>query len=543
MNRINVVPLPCRTTESPGVFVFGRATRLVAAEPAEPVAWLLHDALRAGTGLTLPVVNEVADAESERDGGVFLHTGSPEVPHPEGYVLDVRPRRIELTSATAAGLARGVQTLRQLLPPGTARAAPVSGGPFAVPCCRIEDEPRFAWRGLMIDVARHFMPKPFLLRLVDLAAMHRMNVVHLHLTDDQGWRLEVPSWPRLTGVGAWRRGTARGPVDAPAGHDGTPHGGYYTLDDLREVVSYASARHVDVVPEVGLPGHVQAALSAYPELGATGPHEVGTQWGHSPHVLAPGDRSAAFVTDVLDVVTDVFPSPYVHVGGDHCPRDEWRGSARAREAARTYGLPSVDFLQSWFLRFALERLAGQGRRGVCWDLALEDGGVPAETVIMVWRDWLEQDLGETALARGHDILRCPAAVTNLDHRQSAASAEPLGFPGAATSFEDVGAFDPAPEDGPASGGTVLGTQAQLWTEHMPTPRHVEYMAFPRLGALAEAAWTPVRTRRGHPWADRLPGYLARLEALGVNYRPPNGPLPWQRAGVPSHSDRSTLDEL
>lgn len=531
---IDVVPYPRHVAMRPGTFPLGRRARLVAEGEAREAAWLLHDLLRPATGLPLPVVGEDS-GPAHGPGAVALRISPSPGAHPEGYRLEIGRERAELTAATPAGLARAVQTFRQLLPADALRAAPVANLPLTAPCCVIEDEPRFAWRGVMLDVARHFMPKDFVLRLIDLAALHRLNTLHLHLTDDQGWRVEVPSRPRLTEVGSWRRETAHGPAARPTRYDATPHGGFYTLAELREIVAHAARRHITVVPEIGLPGHVQAALAACPELGmGEGPYEVRTGFGPSSHALAPYAETVRFLTDVLDVVTDVFPSPYVHIGGDECPKQEWRASARAREFAAELGLPSVDALQSHLLRRAAAHLERRGRRAAAWDQAMEDGGVPRETVVMAWRDFAEGDVAAQVLRAGHDLVHCPTRTTYLDHPQSEHPDEPVGFP-EVTSLDDVVAFDPAPEHllalaAESRSGRVLGTQAQLWTEHLTTPQQVEYVAFPRLGALAEAAWTPMDQRRAHPFGARLPGHLARLDALSVNYRPPAGPHPWQCAG-------------
>jgi hexosaminidase len=521
---MDLVPLPRAAVRHPGMFALDDSTRLAAERDAAPVGGLLHDLLRLGTGLPLPVTS--CGDSGERAITLKVRPGLALPEH--GYHLEVRPDRVEVLAGEPGGLVMAVQTLRQLLPPETLRAAP-SAGPLAIPCCVVRDAPRCQWRGVMVDVARHFMPKSFLLRMVDLAALHKLNVLHLHLTDDQGWRLEVPSWPRLTELGSWRRETARGRGKDPGAGDGKPHGGYYSLADLREIVEYAARRHIMVVPEVGIPGHVQAAIAAYPELGVTGPHPVRTTWGGSPHTLAPGDLTARFVTDVLDTVIGTFPSPYVHIGGDECQKQEWRADQGTTDWCERHGLPSTDALQSWFLRFAVDYLAAKGRRAVAWDQAMEDGGVPSDVIIMCWRDWAAEDVLSQALAAGHDVVYCPTAYTYLDHDQSQAPEEPIGFP-ELTTLDDVAAFDPVPSTATAKRwpGRIVGTQAHLWSEHTPTPREVEYMAFPRLGALAEAAWTDIEARSRSPFCERLAGYLARLDALSVEYRPLDGPLPWQR---------------
>jgi hexosaminidase len=517
----DLVPVPARLERLAGTFILDAATRIAADGPALAVALLVRELLGMGTGLAL----EIVPVAVRRSGDIVLRLADG--PPPEGYILRIDEETVDVRAAGPAGLAWGVQTLRQLLPPDTLRHAAIAPPPYPLPCLRVEDAPRFSWRGLMLDVARHFMPKDFVLRLIDLAAQHKLNVVQLHLTDDQGWRLEMPGWPRLTDTGAWRPNTAfGGTYDAPVGWDDSPHGGYYSLSDLREMAAFAARRHVTLVPEVGFPGHTQAAIASYPELGMTPDPGVRTRWGHSPHVLTPSPRALNFIRDVIGVVTQTFPSPWVHIGGDECPRDAWRGSAYARSRAAELRLDSVDALQSWFLRYGIALLDAAGRRAVGWDQVLEDGGVPSSTIVMAWRDF-DHDTALDALTAGHDVVQCPTATTYLDHGQSDDPTEPPSLYGICT-FEQCAAYDPQPPGTYQGQGRVLGTQGHAWTENMRTPREVEYMVFPRLAAIAEAAWSGPEQRFAVRLGDRLTGYLSRLAAQGVNYRPLGGTHPWQR---------------
>ncbi|WP_199521563.1 beta-N-acetylhexosaminidase [Jiangella anatolica] len=513
----SLIPLPLVHEARPGAFTVDDGTAIGADGDARRAAWLLHDVL-AGAGVRALVVPADDPAAS-----IVLRIGDLVRDSAEGYRLTVTPQGITVDGGTAEALARAVQTLRQLLPPAALRRAPVGSGGLRIDGADIEDAPRFEWRGVHLDVARHFQPVSFVLKLIDLAALHRLNVVHLHLTDDQGWRVEVPSRPRLTEVGAWRAETVVGRKDG--GYDGTPHGGFYSLDDLREIVAYARQRAITVVPEIDLPGHVQAVLAAYPELGNTGrPVEVRRTWGISENVLAPTEEALAFARDVLDTVLDVFPGPWVHLGGDEVPRTEWRASPAAAARAAELGLGSVDELQSWFLRRLHEYVTSRGRRVVGWDEVAEDGGMPADTVVMAWRG---SDHGVKAMAAGHDVVMCPEDTTYFDHYQAGDPDEPLAI-GGLTTVEDVAAWEPAGGDGP---GRLLGVQGQLWTEYLPTPAAVEYAAFPRLSALAEVAWTAPERRDAADLVERrLPAHLERLAALDVDYRPLDGPRPWQRGG-------------
>ena len=494
----DLVPLPLTYDPRPGVFAVEPDPVIGADGDARPAAGLLRDVLdgaRAEPGV-VPADDPAAT--------VVLRLTDPVLDSPEGYRLTVAPDRVLIEGGTAAALARAVQTFRQLLP---------SAPPHAVACCFIEDAPRFRWRGVHLDVARHFMPVSFVLKLIDVAALHRLNVLHLHLTDDQGWRLEVPSRPRLTEVGAWRDETVVGRNGGE--FDGTPHGGFYTVGDLREIVAYAAQRQVTVVPEIDLPGHVQAALAAYPELGNTGePVAVRRTWGISDHVLAPTDEALGFAREVLRTVLDVFPGPWIHLGGDEVPRTEWRASPAAAARAAELGLGSVDELQSWFLRALHDDVTAAGRRVVGWDEVIDDGGMPADTVVMAWRNLAK---GGEALAAGHEVVLVPCEVTYFDYYQSADPAEPLAA-GPVVSVEDVAAWDPAAGIDPALLPRVLGVQGQLWTEYMPTPAAVEYMAFPRLSALAEVGWTAPDRRDPTDLLRRLRTHQQRLDALGVRHR-------------------------
>ncbi|MEU8660129.1 beta-N-acetylhexosaminidase [Actinoplanes philippinensis] len=420
---------------------------------------------------------------------------------PEGYVLDLAPEGVVLRGGSEAGLFYGRQTLARW------------GSPL--PCGRVEDAPRFAWRGVMLDVARHFMPVPDVLRFVDLIAFHRLNVLHLHLTDDQGWRIEVPGWPRLTEVGAWRSSTMLG-SRVHDRYDGRPHGGFYTTADLRRIVEHAARRHVTVVPEVDMPGHMQAAIAAYPRLGNGFAGPVRTGWGISPHVLNLSPETLGFCRQVLDHVCDVFPSELIGIGGDECPTVEWPGG---RE------------LQAAFTAEMAAHLAGRGRRLYGWDEILA-GGAPEGAVVAAWRG---TEPAEVAVRAGHQVVCCPDVKLYLDYRQSGDPGEPTPV-GTLLTLEDVYAYEPP--DSPL----VLGAQANIWTEHMESLRRVEYMAFPRLCALAEVVWSPA----GRDFADfaaRLPRHLELLDALGVNYRPLTGPRPRDaRPDAPGHP-RDLADRL
>lgn len=525
-----VIPAPASLTPGDGVFRLDGATTVSAPPELSGELWLLRSALRAGTGLPL----------AERPDGGDIALELDESLPAEGYRLRVTGEGIRVTGGDPAGALHGVQTLRQLLPASTLRRATAStaGGEAAVievDAVEIEDAPRFGWRGMMLDVARHFMPKHDVLRVIDLLSLHRLNTLHLHLTDDQGWRIHIERYPRLTEVGAWRRETQVG-AGPDAGADGRPHGGFYTQDDLREMVAYAAERHITVVPEIESPGHVQAALAAYPELGVTGvaggadaPLEVFTRWGIDPNVLNVEESTVEFFTNVLDEVMAIFPSPYIGVGGDECPREQWKADPRTQQLMAERGIADETGLQTWFIRRLDDHLSANGRRLFGWDEILEGELAPGATVA----SWRGMQGAITAARRGHDVVACPDDLVYLDYRQSDGADEPIPVSIPLT-VDEVYGFEPVPESlTEEEARHVLGGQANVWTEHMDSPRTVDFFMFPRLCAVAEALWTPRDRRDLEDFRRRLDDHLARLDALGVEYRPLDGPHPWQqRPGIP-----------
>lgn len=539
----SILPAPARFEPREGAFVLGPATRIVASGEALPLAETLRQTLRPATNLPLPIL-----PKGDRDAIHLSLDPRAASLGPEGYALEVRPARVELRALRPAGLFYGLQTLRQLLPSAVFRQAPVPGAAWRLPACAVEDAPRFPWRGSHLDVGRHFMPKAFIKKHLDLMALHKLNVFHWHLTEDQGWRLEIKKYPRLTEVGAWRKETVIPEtmrVDRPGQmrYDATPHGGFYTQEDAREIVAYAAARFITVVPEIELPGHSAAALAAYPELGNVPgrPVEVAKAWGIFKSVYGVEDRTQAFLKDVLDEVLALFPSPFIHVGGDECPKTEWAHSEAALARMKQIGLvpatatlaelqsfkgadgkpaehPALHGLQSWFIRQMDAHLTAKGRRLIGWDEILE-GGLAPGAAVMSWRG---EAGGIEAAKAGHDVVMTPGSPTYFDHYQSAGD-EPFAIGGLNT-VEKVYAYEPVPAAlSEAEAKRVLGSQGQLWTEYMPDPGRVEYMAWPRLAALAEVLWSPKGPRDFAAFLPRLKADLERLDVLDVNYRPLEGP--------------------
>ncbi len=508
---VSIIPQPVHLALHEGRFTFTPQTALLFDAPAAAVAACLRADLARAAGIHLQTAGSAAAVEFRLDASLSK-LGK------EGYRLEINPGRILARAPQLNGLFYALQSLRQLLPAAIFSPTAVSGVDWSVPCLEIEDQPRFAWRGAMLDSCRYFMPKAFVLKFIDLLALHKLNSFHWHLTDDQGWRIEIQRYPRLTEVGAWRKETLVGHfernVENPT-YDGTPHGGFYTQDDVREVVAYATERFINVVPEIEMPGHSQAAVAAYPELGNLDrPLEVSTIWGVHEHVFNVEEGTFTFLTGVLDEVLELFPSPFIHVGGDECPKKEWRESPAAQARMRELGLKDEDELQSWFIRRIDRYLTAKGRRLIGWDEILE-GGLAENAAVMSWRG---EEGGIAAANAGHDVVMAPYHSTYLDYYQTAdRSKEPLSI-GGHLPLEKVYAYEPIPAAiAPDKAHHVLGTQGQLWTEYIPTPEHCEYMAFPRLSALAEVAWQPAGRKDFAGFKARLGEHLKRLDQLQVNY--------------------------
>jgi hexosaminidase len=531
--QVAIIPRPLRVTELPdaaGVTLADGLLISYASGLGGEAQWF-RSLLGAGTGWDV----STAETGARGDGGIELRLGDPgdlpgDLPattRAEAYRLTSANGRVVITSPGRAGVFYGLQTLRQLLPdsvllPTPARAASESqpsSASIELPALEIADAPRFLWRGVHLDVARHFMPKSFVCKLIDLAALHKCNVLHLHLTDDQGWRLPVEGYPRLTEIGAWRSPPDASDAEALPSSGSGLDGGFYSRDELAEIVAFAAERHVNVLPEVDMPGHMVAAIAAYPELGnAAEPLSVWTSWGISTHVLNLDERTLSFCADVIDEVVGIFPWKYVHLGGDECPTSEWESSPRAQTLMREHGYTEARQLQSWFTARMAAHLGSRDRNLVGWSEIIE-GGAPEDAIVMAWRS--EED-AVNAAATGHDVVATVEQWLYFDRPYSDDPAEPPSFPGA-ISVEKVYGYDPVPAGIPADQRQhLLGAQCELWTEFVTTTEHAEYMYFPRLCAFAETVWTPETATPSKSYAEfllRLTRHLLRLDVLGVGYRP------------------------
>ena len=515
---IAIVPRPESLTVGKGRFVINANTVIYTDAASADVARRFAASLLPATGLAIPVRVGTAPAT----GIVVQRSRSLTRLGDEGYELSVTSRRVSIRARERAGVFYGLQTVRQLLPPEVFREAKVDSVAWAIPAVRIVDRPRFAWRGAHLDVGRHFMPKEFVKKYIDLIALQKMNTFHWHLTEDQGWRIEIKKYPRLTQVGAWRTQTIVGHQtsrtdSATWRFDGQRHGGFYTQDDVREVVAYARDRFVNVVPEIEMPGHALAAIAAYPELGVTGqPADVGTRWGVYANILNAEPSTVSFMQDVLTEVMELFPSRFIHVGGDEADKALWKVTPRIQERIKELGLKDEHELQSWFIRQMDTFLTAHNRRLVGWDEILEGGLAPGATVM----SWRGTNGGIDAARAGHDVIMAPTSNTYLDYYQSQNTAgEPLAI-GGFLPMETVYAFEPVPAElEPQYRAHILGGQGQIWTEYLAGPKQVEYMAFPRLTALAEVLWTQPERKDYRDFLSRLPAHLERLAVLDVAFRP------------------------
>ncbi|MGN6817186.1 MAG: family 20 glycosylhydrolase [Sphingomonas sp.] len=490
-----LLPMPATVTSQAGSFSFARAA--IAADDAGGTA--------AARRLAELVARTGGPKLALARNGTIRFRRDPSIKGAEAYRLRVTPAGVAVSASTDAGLYYGATTLWQLI------AGSTNGRLGAV---AIDDAPTFAWRGVMLDSARHFQPPAYVKQLIDRMAMEKLNVLHWHLTDDQGWRIEIDRYPRLTEIGAWRQPAGAAGVDAKTGKP-VRYGGFYTKAEIREIVAYAAARHITVVPELDMPGHATAAIAAYPELGSspTPPRVPSSDWGVMYNLYNTEDSTFTFLTNVLDEVLDLFPSTYVHVGGDEAVKDQWKADPRAQARIKALGLKNEEQLQGWFVARLGDYLQKKGRRLVGWDEIL-DGNVPQSATVMSWHG---VDGAVAAAKAGHDAILSPSPDFYLDHIQSESGDEPPGR-GGVMDWKHIYTFDPAPAALDAEQRRhLLGVQVNLWTEHVRLTAYADRMLWPRAAALAELGWTPAAKRDWNGFAARLPAEFARYKRLGFAY--------------------------
>ena len=518
--QYNVVPLPQSIVEKKGdPFILEEGVQILAPAELQGEAELLKQYLKDATWNDLPIVNKRAKKVRYIELAV-----SPTVKEKEGYVMTVNARGVSIQGGSAAGVFYGIQTLRKAISQGDRHSVRESHTACLSPC-EISDAPRFAWRGMHLDCSRHFFPIPFIKKFIDLLALHNMNRFHWHLTDDQGWRIEIKKWPKLMTVGAQRTGTIIGTNSDLDDH--IPYGGCYSQEEAREIVAYAAARHITVIPEIDMPGHMLAALASYPELGCTGgPYQVGHYWGVYKDVLCVANPKVyEFVEDVLTEIMDIFPSEVIHIGGDETPTDKWQVCPKCQALNKTLGAsdtPSEEFspltsklspLQAHFTKRVFDFLTAHHRRALGWDEILD--GSPQDAMIMSWRG---TEPGAKAAETGHDVIMTPTTYCYFDYQQVEDTQFEPSRCGGFIPIEKVYALDPAPDSlSVAARQHILGAQANLWTEYMTNEDMVEYQALPRMSALAEVQWTQPQRKDYEAFKERLSTFTSLLELYGYIY--------------------------
>ena len=507
--QLSIIPKPASIECGHGVFTMDANTtiRVVGWDRSlARSARIMAERLRVVSGFPLPVRRGTG---SEKNAVVLALEPWSTALGDEGYEMIVAPERIRVTARSARGAFYALQTLAQMIPMGTT----------TIPSVLITDFPRFPWRGMHLDVSRHFFPKEFIKTYIDMLAMHKMNTFHWHLVDDQGWRIEIKKYPRLTEIGAWRVDRENEDWDQRApqqpGEQAT-YGGFYTQDDVREIVRYAAERHVTIVPEIEMPAHCRSALAAYPELSCTGgPFTVlpGGYWPNSDIYCAGNEATFVFLEDVLEEILRLFPGRYIHVGGDEADRTTWEQCPKCQARIKREHLKNEAELQSYFIRRIERFLVFHHRSMIGWDEILE-GGLAPEAAVMSWRGI---DGGIAAARQKHRTVMTPGSHCYFDHYQGTPAFEPRAI-GGYTTLKKVYSYEPIPDSLTADESKhILGAQANLWTEFIPTPSHAQYMALPRMAALSEVVWSPKETRDWNDFSARVEPMMRRYEAFGYNY--------------------------
>jgi hexosaminidase len=502
---VDIVPKPVSLTMGTEYLSLENKFEIVAATEEEKKVASLLKAFLTEKGISSEITSS-SDAPSK----ITLRVNKDKNIAAEGYTLNVNDSGIMLEAKEGAGLFYGLQTLLQIIDTTNKR----------VPYLEITDQPRFSYRGLHLDVGRHFFPPAFIKKYIDLAAHHKFNRFHWHLTEDQGWRIEIKKYPKLQEVAAYRKETVIGHATTKTRNeakqfDGKRYGGYYTQDEIKDIVKYASERFVTIIPEIEMPGHALAALSAYPNLGCTGgPYEAATTWGVFDDVFCAGkEETFSFLEGVLDEVTTLFPSTYVHIGGDECPKTKWKACPHCKKRMKDEKLKDVHELQSYFIQRMEKYLNSKGKQIIGWDEILEGGLAPNATVM----SWRGEEGGIAAARQNHDVIMTPGNWCYFDHYQDTSKSEPLAI-GGFTPVSEVYSYEPVPNL--LSGDTakhILGAQANVWTEYIPTAEHVEYMVYPRACAMAEVLWTPKDSRNYDDFLKRMKTHFKRLDEWKVNY--------------------------
>jgi hexosaminidase len=513
-NSYNIVPLPVSIVEKPGHFNINRQTEIIVLDEnveLQGVVKFLVAQFKAAAGFSPAILTGQSAFPERRNVIYFVLRNNLEE---EEYKLQITPGKVVVESATPKGAFYAVQTLFQLLPPDIYSPVKIRQGNWTMPCAEITDKPRFAWRGMHLDVCSHFFPVDYIKRYLDLMAIHKQNVFHWHLTEDQGWRIEIKRYPELTQKGSIRKETVIGEYSSGI-YDGIPYGGFYTQDEVREIVRYASERFITVIPEIEMPGHSLAAIACFPQLSCApeDKYEVGTRWGVYRQVYCPKPETFEFLENVLEEIMELFPSKYIHIGGDECPKTSWKKCAHCQNLIAVLGLKDEFELQSFFVQRMEKFVNSRGRQIIGWDEILQGGLAPNATVM----SWLGEEGGIKSAQQHHNAVMSPHTKYYLDYYQADPETEKICM-GHLVPLKEVYLYNPVPdtltqEERPF----IIGVQGCVWTEYMADPARVEYMAFPRALAISEAAWTNPERKDWNNFTRRIEAHFKRLDRLKVNY--------------------------
>ena len=509
-----IIPKPENLTIAKGRFLINSKTTIISDSSLTKESTYLSELLGKATKINFQVAESTSGKSS-----IKLQLDQT-IENPEGYTLVIDYDAVVISGKTPAGIFYGIQSLRQLMPTDI-ETTEGELNEFTVPAVKISDSPRYGYRGMHLDEGRHFFGVASVKKYLDLIAMHKMNTFHWHLTEDQGWRIEIKKYPKLTEIGGFRKGTAiglAGTRNAPYTYDTIPYGGFYTQEEIKEVVTYAADRHITVIPEIELPGHSLAALAAYPQFGnGTGPYEVAKRWGIFTEIYAPTEETFGFLEDVLTEVMALFPSKFIHIGGDEVLKKEWEESAYAQALIKKEGLKDEHELQSYFVQRIEKFLNKNGRDMIGWDEILEGGLAPNATVM----SWRGVEGGIAAAKQHHKVIMTPGTHCYFDYYQAPQNEridEPITGSSRHTTVEKVYAYEPIPEGlNDEETNYILGAQGNVWTEYMPTWDRVEYKVLPRMTALSEVVWSSRESRNWDDFHQRLQHIAKRYDALGYTY--------------------------
>ncbi|MCC8145893.1 MAG: beta-N-acetylhexosaminidase, partial [Bacteroidales bacterium] len=511
---LNLVPIPAKIKTLSGEFTLDKNTQIVLSEDNESMrnaVGVFNSLMRRAAGYALKITTD------QRSSNTIECRINPSISNPEGYKLIVNKNKVSVEAQTPQGIFYAMQTLRQLLPMQIERPFQ-SNVEWKVSCVEIEDEPRFRHRGLMLDVCRHFHSKEFVKKFIDMLAYHKMNTFHWHLTDDQGWRIQIKKYPRLTEIGGFRPRSMilvreeNGSITRT--WENERYGGYYTPEEIKEVIAYAEKRFVNIIPEIEFPGHATAALAAYPELSCSGgPFNVELTYGVFNDIFCTKEKNFEFMENVLSEVIDLFPGKYIHIGGDEAPKVRWKNCAHCQELIKKEGLKDEHELQSYFIKRIEKFVESKGRRIIGWDEILEGGLAPNATVL----SWRGEEGGIAAARQGNDVIMAPTSYAYLDYYQANPKTQPPGIGGFVPLWKTY-SYEPVPAElTPQQAKHILGMQGNIWTEYIRTTDHVEYMAFPRGAAIAETTWSPKEKKNYENFKARIIEQFKRYDEMNWNY--------------------------